>query len=56
VVVTTLEGSIIGPGINRLASADREKLQSRIRARLGADAAGRVTYSSRANAVKGVVP
>ena len=53
---TTLEGSIIGPGINRLASADREKLQSRIRTRLGADAAGRVTYASRANAVKGVVP
>ena len=54
--VTTLEGSIIGPGINRLAPADREKLQSRIRTRLGADASGRVTYSSRANAVKGVVP
>ena len=54
--VTTLEGSIIGPGINRLAPAERQELQSRMRARLGADAAGRVTYASRANAVKGVVP
>ena len=53
---TTLEGSIIGPGIARLAPADRRELQSRMRRRLSADAAGRVAYSSRANAVKGVVP
>ncbi len=40
----------------RLAPADRRELQSRMRMRLSADAAGRIAYSSRANAVKGLVP
>lgn len=51
----TLEGSIIGPGIARLAEGDRERLKDRVRAQLGTDAQGRVRCTARANAVKGLV-
>jgi hypothetical protein len=39
-----------------MTSADRQTLSDRLRARLGADAQGRITLSARANAIKGRVP
>lgn len=42
-----------GRVLGALSSADRESLQARLRERLPADAAGRITYGARANAVKG---
>jgi hypothetical protein len=39
-----------------MAPNDVELLKVRVRARLPADATGRITYSARANAVKGRVP
>jgi len=53
----TLAGSpSIGPTIAAMVPADAELLKTRVRTRLGSDASGRVTYASRANAVKGWVP
>ena len=53
----TLEGSpSIRPTLAAMAPADVELLKTRVRARLPGDAAGRITYGSRANAVKGHVP
>ena len=42
--------------IPALPPAEREALKARVRARLPADAQGRVTATARANAVKGRVP
>jgi ubiquinone/menaquinone biosynthesis C-methylase UbiE len=53
---TTLLGSSIGPTVAAMAPADVELLKTRVRARLPADAAGRITYGARANAIKGRVP
>jgi ubiquinone/menaquinone biosynthesis C-methylase UbiE len=53
---TSLLGPSIGPTVAAMASSDAELLKSGVRARLPADAAGRITYSARANAVKGRVP
>jgi len=53
---TSLLGASIRPMVAAMASADVELLKTRVRARLPADAAGRITYSARANAVKGRVP
>jgi hypothetical protein len=39
-----------------MSPEDAELLKSRVRARLPADAAGRITYGARANAVKGRMP
>jgi ubiquinone/menaquinone biosynthesis C-methylase UbiE len=36
-----------------MSSQDMERLKARVRARLTADAAGRITYAARANAIKG---
>ncbi len=53
---TTVRG---GPSVGRqlaaMASEELARLCARMRARLPADAAGRITYSARANAVKGRV-
>ena len=46
----------IRPMIAAMASNEVERLKTRVRARLPADATGRITYSARANAVKGRVP
>jgi ubiquinone/menaquinone biosynthesis C-methylase UbiE len=54
--VTGLLGSSVGPTVAAMASGDVELLKTRVRARLPADAAGRITYGARANAVKGRVP
>lgn len=52
----SLLGASIRPMVAAMASDDVERLRTRVQARLPADAAGRITYSSRANAIKGRVP
>jgi SAM-dependent methyltransferase len=49
-------GPSLGPKLSALSPADLTLLQTRLRARLPADASGRITLSGRANAVKGRVP
>jgi SAM-dependent methyltransferase len=53
---TILGGPSVGPKLTAMASDDLARLCARMRARLSADASGRITYSARANAVKGRVP
>jgi SAM-dependent methyltransferase len=53
---TAMLGSTIGPTVAAMASSDREQLKTRVRGRLPADSAGRITYGAWANAVKGRVP
>ena len=53
---TSLFSASIGAKIRAMAPADAQALKERLRARLPADASGRITYSARANAVKGRVP
>jgi len=48
-------GPRLMPRIAAMSSADRQQLRDRVRARLVADASGRITCSARANAIKGVV-
>ncbi len=52
---STITGSI-GPTLAAMPASDLETLKLRLRARLPADAAGRVTYGARANAITGRVP
>jgi hypothetical protein len=52
----SLLGSSTADAIATLSPADAETLKSRVRARMPTDAAGRITYSARANAVKGRMP
>ena len=49
-------GSSTAAAIATMSRSDAEMLKNRVRARLPADAAGRVTHSARANAVKGRMP
>jgi len=53
---TILKGPSVGRKLAAMASEDLALLEARIRARLPADATGRITYGARANAVKGRVP
>lgn len=53
---TILMGPNVGPKAAAMASEDLALLKARVRDRLPADAMGRITYSARANAVKGRVP
>jgi SAM-dependent methyltransferase len=53
---TILGGPNVGPKAAAMASEDLALLKARVRERLPADAMGRITYSARANAVKGRVP
>jgi SAM-dependent methyltransferase len=54
---TTIRGGAsVRPKLATMASEDLSQLQARMRARLPADAAGRITYRAWANAVKGRVP
>ena len=48
-------GPSVGPQLAAMASEELALLKGRMRARLPADADGRITYSARANAVKGRV-
>jgi hypothetical protein len=54
--MTILRGASVGPGLAAMASEDLALLKARMRARLPADADGRITCSARANTVKGHVP
>ncbi|CAN5892313.1 class I SAM-dependent methyltransferase [soil metagenome] len=49
-------GPRVAPRLAAMAPADVELLKNRLRARLPADATGRITYRASANAVKGRVP
>lgn len=49
-------GPVIGPSVRDLPPARVDELKSRVRARLPVDAAGRITCSARANAIKGRLP
>jgi SAM-dependent methyltransferase len=53
---TILGGPSVGGVLKTMAPGDVSTLRGRVRARLPADAAGRITYTARANAVKGRVP
>ncbi len=53
--ITILGGSSVGPKLAAMTSGELTLLKTRMRARLPADATGRITYSARANAVKGRV-
>jgi SAM-dependent methyltransferase len=53
---TSLLGATVGAKVKAMATADAAQLKERLRAQLPADASGRITYSARANAVKGTVP
>lgn len=53
---TCLLASSIRPMVAAMASGDVERLKTGVHERLPADAAGRITYSGRANAIKGRVP
>jgi hypothetical protein len=44
------------PRLSQMTSADNDTLRERLRRRLPADARGRITYSARANAVRGQRP
>lgn len=51
----TLASAAIKPIVSAMPPPDVEQLKARLRERLPADAAGTVTYSARANAIKGRV-
>lgn len=53
---TMMLASMIGSAVAAMPADAVEALKHRLRVRLPADAAGRITYSARANAVKGYVP
>jgi SAM-dependent methyltransferase len=53
---TVLGGPSVGRQLTAMASAELTLLKARMRARLPADAAGRITYSAQANAIRGRVP
>jgi len=46
----------LNPTLAAMAPGELEQFKARVRARLPADAQGRITYGSRANAIKGRVP
>lgn len=46
----------VGKTIERLSAPDRDRIRSHLREHLPQDGAGRIAYSARANAVKGIVP
>jgi SAM-dependent methyltransferase len=52
----SMAGSSVGPAVAAMKPGDAELLKTRVRACVPADAAGRVTWGARANAVKGRVP
>lgn len=53
---TVLGGPSVGKQLAALSPADSERLAATMRARLPADASGRITYGAIANAVQGRVP
>lgn len=53
---TALGAPSVGPTLATMAAGDLVRLKARVSSRLPNDAAGHITYSARANAVKGCVP
>ena len=53
---TSLLSNVFQATVSQMAAADLEALKGRVRARLPASADGRITYSGRANAIKGCAP
>jgi len=53
---TVLKAPSVGAKLTALSAEEATTLQARLRIRLPADADGRITYSARANAIKGQVP
>jgi len=53
---TTVTSASVAPVVARMAAGDVARLKERVRERLPADAAGRITYGARANAIKGRKP
>jgi SAM-dependent methyltransferase len=53
---TILLGPSVGPKLAKMSTDENAHLRGRMRAVLPVDAAGRITYSARANAIKGRVP
>jgi ubiquinone/menaquinone biosynthesis C-methylase UbiE len=53
---TSLMAATVSPTIATMTPGDIEELKTRMRRRLSADDAGRITCSARANAIKGLVP
>jgi len=52
----SLKGSSIGPTVAAMPTADAELLKTKVRESMPTDSAGRITYESRANAIKGYAP
>ena len=52
----TTGGSSVGQSLSAIPPGDVERVRQRMREKIPADAAGRITYGARANAVKGRVP
>jgi len=52
---TVLGGPSVGRQLKAMSSTDVSRLQSRMRERLPTDAAGQISYTARANAIKGRV-
>jgi len=53
---TTVTSASVAPVIAGMASAEAKRLKMRVRERLPPDAAGRITYGGRVNAIKGLKP
>lgn len=54
--MTNVKSPTLRPLIASMASDEVETLKNRVRARLPADAEGRITYGARAHAIKGYLP
>ena len=52
----TVAGSLLKQALATAPPGDAERVKARVRAKLAADTAGRITYEARAHAVKGQVP
>jgi ubiquinone/menaquinone biosynthesis C-methylase UbiE len=53
---TSLLAATVEPTITSMTLGNAEELKTRLRSRLSADEAGRITCSARVNAIKGLVP
>jgi ubiquinone/menaquinone biosynthesis C-methylase UbiE len=53
---TTVIGPSMAPMVHSLSAADHDKLKQRVRQRLAPGNSGKITFTARANAVKGRVP
>jgi hypothetical protein len=52
----TVAGSLLKQSLAAASPGDAELVKARVRAKLTPDAAGRIAYAARANAIKGRVP